>query len=85
MVLHEAGHLFGLAHCVWAHCGMNGANSLAESDAAPVQWCSCCLRKLERCVPTSAGPRLRCLRALLPELLPEEREWIDRALAILDS
>ena len=36
MVLcHEASHLFGIKHCVYASCVMNGSNHLEESESRP--------------------------------------------------
>ena len=36
MVLcHEIAHLFGIKHCVYASCVMNGSNHLEESEAHP--------------------------------------------------
>lgn len=43
---HEVGHIFGLAHCVFYHCSMNGSNSLGEADAEPIDYCPLCHRKL---------------------------------------
>jgi archaemetzincin len=43
---HEIGHMFGLPHCVFYHCAMNGSNSLAEADATPIEYCHICHRKL---------------------------------------
>lgn len=45
--VHEAGHLFGLAHCQQAQCVMNGANTLEEADGWPLEPCPVCLRKLQ--------------------------------------
>jgi len=44
---HETGHMFGLAHCLYYKCSMNGSNSLNEADAAPVHFCPVCHRKLQ--------------------------------------
>lgn len=44
---HEIGHIFGLEHCIKYKCGMNGSNSLKESDLRPIHFCPLCLRKLE--------------------------------------
>ncbi len=46
VLTHEAGHMFGLSHCVLYHCTMNGSNSLADSDASPLDFCPICERKL---------------------------------------
>ena len=43
---HEVCHLFGLHHCVYRHCLMNGSNNQVESDARPALLCPVCLRKL---------------------------------------
>eukprot|EP00908_Phaeocystis_cordata_P018541 Transcript_30001.p2 GENE.Transcript_30001~~Transcript_30001.p2 ORF type:complete len:297 (-),score=113.93 Transcript_30001:979-1869(-) len=48
MVLcHEAGHLFGVKHCVYASCLMNGSNHLDESESRPFAICPVDLRKLQ--------------------------------------
>lgn len=46
VLTHEAGHMFGLSHCVLYKCTMNGSNSLADSDASPLRYCPVCARKL---------------------------------------
>ena len=43
---HEMGHMFGLTHCVFYRCSMNGSNSLEETDGAPIHFCPICHRKL---------------------------------------
>ena len=43
---HETGHMFGLTHCVFYYCSMNGSNSLEETDSAPIHFCPLCHRKL---------------------------------------
>ena len=46
VLLHEIGHLFGLEHCPYFECLMNGSNHMEESDAAPLHLCPVCLHKL---------------------------------------
>lgn len=46
VLVHEAGHNFGLAHCIYYECVMNGSNHLDEADARPQHLCPVCLRKL---------------------------------------
>ena len=43
---HEAGHMFGITHCVRYECLMNGSNSLDELDRQRASLCPNCLQKL---------------------------------------
>ncbi len=47
VLAHETGHMFGLMHCVFFECLMNGSNHLGETDARPMHLCPVCLRKLQ--------------------------------------
>ncbi|XP_069373987.1 archaemetzincin-2 isoform X2 [Paralichthys olivaceus] len=44
---HEIGHMFGIRHCQWLSCVMQGSNHLEESDRRPLDFCPICLRKLQ--------------------------------------
>lgn len=54
---HESGHIFGLGHCVFYRCSMNGTNSLRETDRAPIHYCPVCHHKLQWNVGLDAGKR----------------------------
>ena len=43
---HESGHMLGFGHCTRYECGMNGSNSLAESDQRPLEFCPECQAKI---------------------------------------
>jgi len=43
---HETGHLLGMSHCLFYKCVMNGGNGLNDTDAAPLDFCPICHRKL---------------------------------------
>ena len=58
---HELGHVFGIKHCVFYRCVMNGANSLAEISAAPMHLCPVCLAKLKWNVDFDARRRYQQL------------------------
>ncbi|MBI4617896.1 MAG: hypothetical protein HY720_30070 [Planctomycetes bacterium] len=58
---HEIGHMFGIRHCVFYRCSMNGSNSLAESDARPIHYCPPDLDKLVRAVGCDPASRARDL------------------------
>lgn len=46
VALHETGHMLGILHCIAYECGMNGTNSLRETDEHPMAFCPECERKL---------------------------------------
>ena len=47
VLAHETAHMFGLAHCIYYRCLMNGSNHLEETDRQPLHLCPVCLRKLQ--------------------------------------
>lgn len=47
---HETGHMFGLPHCIYYDCSLNGSNNLNESDARTMHLCPVCLRKLHHAI-----------------------------------
>lgn len=57
VLAHETGHMFGIEHCVYFHCLMNGANHMAETDASPLHLCPMCLRKLHSSVGMDVSRR----------------------------
>lgn len=46
VLAHEAGHMFGIHHCTFRRCVMNGSNHELELDASPLHLCPVDLRKL---------------------------------------
>ena len=47
-MVHEIGHMFGLKHCVYYECILNGSNGGFESDRFPDRTlCPICLTKLK--------------------------------------
>src|SRR5208337_989956 len=64
VLAHETAHMFGLAHCIYFRCLMNGSNHLAESDARPMHLCPVCLRKLQTSVGFDVVHRYQNLRWL---------------------
>lgn len=43
---HETGHMFGIPHCIAYECGMNGCNSLEESERQLMEYCPECQAKI---------------------------------------
>ncbi|XP_021082785.1 archaemetzincin-2 isoform X3 [Mesocricetus auratus] len=58
---HEIGHIFGLRHCQWLACLMQGSNHLEESDRRPLHLCPICLRKLQCAIGFSIVERYKAL------------------------
>jgi archaemetzincin len=46
VLAHEICHMFGVHHCIYFSCLMNGSNHLEESDSRPMYLCPVCLKKL---------------------------------------
>ena len=59
---HEAGHMLGIPHCIAYACGMNGSNSLPETDAAPLPFCPECSAKIWWATGAQPAAWLRSLR-----------------------
>jgi archaemetzincin len=81
VLAHETAHMFGLMHCVYFRCLVNGSNHLDESDASPLHLCPVCLRKLQWCAGFDVTVRYRRLARVYQEFgLTEEAEWVTRRL-----
>lgn len=82
VMTHEAGHMFGIRHCVDHACNMNGGNHMAEMDAQPLHLCPNCLRKLHHATRFEPGARYQALAAFYAAHgLDEEASWVERRLA----
>lgn len=81
---HETGHMFGIQHCTMHECGMNGSNSLPESDRAPLAFCSECELKLWWSCKLDPLPRYEKLADFAKRngLADEEAEWRRRIRAL---
>jgi archaemetzincin len=81
VLVHEVGHIFGLAHCTCYRCAMNGSNSLGESDSRPLRLCPICLKKLEWNRGFDTTRRYEKLKAFYEQYhLKEEAAWIAKRL-----
>jgi archaemetzincin len=61
VLTHEVGHMFGLWHCAYYSCNMNGSNSLEEADTQPPHLCPVCLRKLQYTIGFDPAARYEAL------------------------
>ncbi|XP_032653091.1 archaemetzincin-2 isoform X2 [Chelonoidis abingdonii] len=64
---HEIGHIFGLHHCQWLQCVMQGSNHLEESDRRPLDLCPICLRKLQSAIGFHIVERYQALLGWMDE------------------
>ena len=84
VLAHETGHMFGLAHCTFFNCLMNGSNHLAESDRRPLHLCPVCLRKLQWSIGFDVIERYRALeRVTLTDGFADEADWFSRRIKTL--
>jgi archaemetzincin len=78
---HETGHMFGLGHCVFYHCSMNGSNNLTETDASPVHFCPLCDRKLAWNIGFDPMKRYQAMKNFYAKYgLTDEAVWTARRI-----
>lgn len=76
VLTHEMGHMFGIAHCIYFECNMNGANHLAEADATPMHLCPVCLRKLHHAIRFDPVKRYELMQSFYEaNRMTPERDW----------
>lgn len=61
VLVHEMAHMFGLKHCIFFKCVLNGSNHLEESDSRPLHLCPVCFRKLQFSIGFDVVDRFRKL------------------------
>ena len=77
VLAHEIGHMFGINHCVWYRCLMNGSNHLGEADARPLHLCPVDLRKLQCSIGFDVVERYRCLEKFAEQAgFEDEVRWL---------
>lgn len=77
VMAHEIGHMFGMQHCTYYECVMNGSNHLDETDRRPVHLCPVCLRKLHYAIGFDPDRRYRDLeRFFRKNKLGPEADWV---------
>ncbi|MBI2388735.1 MAG: hypothetical protein HYV09_03875 [Deltaproteobacteria bacterium] len=86
VMAHETGHMFGLQHCIYFACLMNGSNHLAETDRRPFHACPVCLHKLARSIGFDVMERYRTIEAVLRRVgFVDEAQWTRARLAELGA
>ena len=87
VLVHEIGHQFGLEHCIFYSCVMNGSNHLQESDARPHHLCPVDLRKLYYSIGFDVISRYQKLQRFYEECgFEDEAKWVRNRLdSILEN
>jgi archaemetzincin len=78
---HETGHMFGLQHCVFYRCSMNGCNNLEELDGAPMEYCPVCHKKLHWNLGFDPALRFQKLKEFYArQKLEPEAKWVEQQI-----
>ena len=81
VLVHETAHMFGLQHCIYFKCVLNGSNHLKESDSRPVHLCPVCLRKLQYSIEFNVVSRYRNLLFFYRKVgFNNEARWMETRL-----
>jgi archaemetzincin len=84
VLAHEMCHMFGIWHCVWFRCLINGSNNLAESDSRPLHLCPVDLRKLQWSTGFDVVERYRRLIDFDRQAgFDDEAQWLDKRLRFI--
>src|SRR5262249_3909097 len=86
VLAHETSHLFGLQHCTFYRCLMNGSNSLEESDTQPLHLCPVDLRKLQHSIGFEPVAQYRKLLSFSEaQGFADEAAWLKRRIRYLEE
>lgn len=81
VTVHEIMHLFGLDHCVWYSCCMQGSGHLEEDFRQPMHLCPIDLRKLQVCLAFEIIEQHQALLSYYKKHnLEEEYQWMETRL-----
>lgn len=81
VLAHETDHMFGLEHCIYFKCALNGSNHLKESDSRPMHLCPVCLRKLQHGIGFDVVVRYRNLFRFYQKAgFDNEARWVTKRL-----
>lgn len=61
VMVHEITHMFGVKHCIYYDCCMNGSNHYDEFKARTLLLCPVCLRKLQASIKFDILQRYKAL------------------------
>ena len=90
---HEMCHLFGLSHCDFFDCSMNGSNSIEQAMSQPLFLCPVCLRKLQHACKFDIMERYHALLKVIKDInlvFPSDNwqksiDWLHRCMQYLNT
>ncbi|CAI2374251.1 unnamed protein product [Moneuplotes crassus] len=87
VMCHEIGHMFGLKHCTYYRCIMNGSMSSEEALLKPCYLCPICLKKLYFVVQCDILSRYQALNEAceISQLFEETSKWYSEAIDYLQD
>ena len=89
VMTHEIGHMFGLSHCIYYLCALNGSMHADEAASRPAHLCPVCLLKLHQSLHFNILERYQLL-ANLCDLVPgdgfrNEGNWYKRRIEAIQT
>ncbi len=94
MIIHHICEMFGMKHCIYFHCRMNGSATNDQQDLSPVHLCPVCLRKLFSCTGIFTTPKVieryfrmqQCTGGILKECFGEDTSrWFRQRAGTITS
>lgn len=72
---HEIIHMFGIRHCIFHECLMNGTNKMEEGDLKPFILCPICNRKLQYAIGFNIKERFENLKNVIETEFPDNNHF----------
>ena len=88
VLVHEIGHLFGIGHCIYFNCCMNGSGHLEEDYRQSMHLCPVDLHKLQHCIGFDVALRYKRMAAFYrrhPQAFEAELQWIEKRLYFFEQ
>ena len=86
-MIHEIGHMFGLKHCIYFSCIMNGSNHLDENKGKPMELCPVCVRKLHENMQFNMLERYMALsqvcKSTNSEVFKSDGDWYENVVNLI--
>ncbi|CAD7929320.1 unnamed protein product [Amoebophrya sp. A25] len=80
VMAHELCHCFGMKHCIFFNCLMQGSNSGPEAERKPHFLCPVCLTKLFYSLEFSAVDRYRRLQQWVDTVIETQPSTLDKEM-----